>query len=458
GFDDIYSLQQTTDGGYILAGATDSYAGGWQDAWLVKVSNEITPVTLTVTASPSIITAGDPTSVTFSVTNILGMPQSGITVDLTGTATGTGTTDANGNVVINVNSPKAGATTATASKTGFISASTRISAIKSAGTLWITATQSAISAGTPTSVKFTVTNLAGVAQSGAKVELTGTATGSGTTDASGNVDITVNAANAGIITATASKFGFMSSNLIITVIKGTPTSTPTTAPTTTPTSVPTSTPTLLPTITSTATPPALVVTSNPATVRAGTPASVIFTLTSAGAIISGATITLEGAATGSGTTDGSGKATITVNAAKAGTITATAIKTGFTEGSITITATGGVTAPATEALSIPTAASPTIVTLQGKLTDNTGNPVQTGSMKVTIKDSSGAQVWQETFDDVIDNGVFNVPLGAIQELSLVSGSIYGMEVVIDADSRKLLIADVTFGDNSPAGDVIKFKA
>lgn len=449
GFDDIYSIQQANDGGYILAGTTDSYGGGEQ-AWLVKVSNEITPVTLAVTASPSIITAGDPTSVTFSVTNILGAPQGGIKVDLTGTATGSGTTDANGNVVINVNAPTAGAMTATAGKTGYISASTRISAIRAAGSLWVTATKSTISAGVPVTVTFTVTSLAGVSRTGAKVELTGAATGSGTTDASGNVDITVNAANAGIITATASKFGFIGGNLTITAIKGTPTPTPT------PTLVPTS----APTITSTSTQPALVVTSNPATVTAGTAATVIFTVTSAGAKISGATITLAGAATGSGTTDASGSVTISVNAASAGAITVKASKTGLAGGNTTITAKDAAVPAVTvqSTIQAPITASSTIITLQGKLTNSAGDYVQKGSMKVTIYDLSGARLWQETFDDVIDNGVFNIPLGAIQELKLIPDTVYQMEVAIDAESATYATPDVTFGDKEPANDVIKFKA
>jgi len=100
---------------------------------------------------------------------------------------------------------------------------------------------------------------------------------------------------------------------------------------------------------------------------------------------------------------------------------------------------------------------PTIVTLQGKLTDSTtGCALQTGSMRVTITDSSGSSEWQSTFSDCIHNGVFNIPFGAVSELRLIPGDMYLMTVDVDADEATYISADVTFGDNSPAGDVIKF--
>jgi len=100
---------------------------------------------------------------------------------------------------------------------------------------------------------------------------------------------------------------------------------------------------------------------------------------------------------------------------------------------------------------------PTIVTLQGKLTDSTtGCALRTGSMRVTIEDSSGSSEWQNIFSDCIHNGVFNIPLGAVSELRLIPGDMYRMTVDIDADEATYISADVTFGDNSPAGDVIKF--
>jgi len=55
GHDDTFSVQQTSDGGYILAGWTSSYGAGGDDFWLLKVGSApiLTP-TLTPTPTPSV--------------------------------------------------------------------------------------------------------------------------------------------------------------------------------------------------------------------------------------------------------------------------------------------------------------------------------------------------------------------------------------------------------------------
>jgi len=103
-------------------------------------------------------------------------------------------------------------------------------------------------------------------------------------------------------------------------------------------------------------------------------------------------------------------------------------------------------------------AEPTIVTLRGTLTNATGYPIQSGSIRVTIKDSFGTQVWQDTFDNIIDNGRYNLPLGTKTTLMLIKGQIYNAILEVDADSPTFISADVIFGDNNPPGDIIKFVA
>jgi len=100
----------------------------------------------------------------------------------------------------------------------------------------------------------------------------------------------------------------------------------------------------------------------------------------------------------------------------------------------------------------------TIVTLRGTLTNATGHPVQTASIRVTIKDFTDSIVWQDTFSNCVDNGRYNLPLGTQKPLWLIKDHIYNAILEIDIDSPTYISADVVYGDNNPPGDLIKFVA
>jgi hypothetical protein len=83
--------------------------------------------------------------------------------------------------------------------------------------------------------------------------------------------------------------------------------------------------------------PALSISANPINVFVSDPTDVTFTVTSDGTPVEGVGISLSGCADGSGTTDATGVAVISVNATSAGTITATASKDGYTSADTTLT-------------------------------------------------------------------------------------------------------------------------
>ena len=81
--------------------------------------------------------------------------------------------------------------------------------------LSISADLATVTVGVPTYVNFTVTNNSELVE-GATINLTGSATGSATTDTNGTAVISVNATGSGTITATAIKDGFISATTTIT--------------------------------------------------------------------------------------------------------------------------------------------------------------------------------------------------------------------------------------------------
>ncbi len=84
--------------------------------------------------------------------------------------------------------------------------------------------------------------------------------------------------------------------------------------------------------------PRLNITASSVSIPAGTPTDVIFTVTSNGSPINGATVSLSGAAVESGITGTNGQANININATYNGTIIAEAGKAGYTNGTTEIQA------------------------------------------------------------------------------------------------------------------------
>ncbi len=99
----------------------------------------------------------------------------------------------------------------------------------------------------------------------------------------------------------------------------------------------------------------------------------------------------------------------------------------------------------------------TLTSLQGKLVDSSNVPIETASFRITIKDKGGNTKWGPyIFNDTVSKGVYNLLLGEINSLYLVPNSKYKILLEIDIGNTTFGAADVTYGDNSPAGDLIWF--
>jgi len=108
------------------------------------------------------------------------------------------------------------------------------------------------------------------------------------------------------------------------------------------------------------------------------------------------------------------------------------------------------------ALSLPV---PTYISFQGKLSNSTsGDAYYPASLRVNITNQSQlSQVeWGPyDFDDATDSqGVFDVVLGAANQLNLTPGWQYQLVVEVDLDETSFTAADLTFGDLDPSGDSI----
>lgn len=256
--------------------------------------------TLSVSSSHGAVTINVPMYVTFTVT-AGGSPVNGALVSLTGTASGSGITNQEGKAIILITPGGAGTITASASRIGYAGGSI---AITSTGiqSLSVATNPTSVTAGVPAYVTFTVTSGSN-AVGESTVTLTGMASGSGVTNPNGQVILYVNSTSSGAITATATKNGYSAGSVSLSAIGQ----------------------------------QSLGVSASPANITNGIATYVTFTVTSAGSVLGGATVSVSGGGISSDSvTNSAGQATLLLNAGTSGTINVTARKTGYVDGLTTI--------------------------------------------------------------------------------------------------------------------------
>lgn len=256
--------------------------------------------TLSVSSSHSSVTINVPMYVTFTVT-AGGSPVNDALVSLTGTASGSGITNPEGKAILLVTPSGAGTITASANRTGYAGGSTAITST-GAQALSVATNPTSVTAGVPSYVTFTVTSGSN-AVSDSTVTLTGMASGSGVTNPNGQVILYVNSTSSGAITATATKNGYSAGSVSLSAIGQ----------------------------------QSLGVTASPANITNGVATYVIFTVTSGGSALGGATLSVSGGGISTdGVTNSAGQATLLLNAGTSGTISVTARKAGYVDGLTTI--------------------------------------------------------------------------------------------------------------------------
>lgn len=312
---------------------------GYQNATSVIISSP----KLDVGTSPSSITSGTDTFVTFTAMS-MGKPVAGASINISGAGISfEGITDSSGQVIKQLNATSTGKISVTAIKEGYDDGSAVLTSTNQQ-VLAVSASHDTLIVNVPVYVTFTVT-AGGSPVGDAGISITGAATGDGITNPDGKTIILVTPHTTGTITVSASKTGFVSGSS---------------------------------TITSAGT-QSLSVSSSPSSITAATPTFVTFTVKSGNNFISEATVTLTGAASGSGVTNLNGIAIIQVNSAGPGTITATASRTGFTAGSTTLSAVGQQTMSVSASPSNVTNGVATFVTFTVK---SSNNPVSGATVSV----------------------------------------------------------------------------
>ncbi len=294
---------------------------------------------LDISASPSSITSGVATFITISARS-MGKPIANAALNISGAGVAVeGVTDPNGKLVLQVTPPITGKILVRGKKAGYVDGEIFLTS-EGQKTLSVSSSQSALTVNVPVYVTYTVTASSSPVAD-AVVILGGSATGTGNTNPEGKTVILTNPYTTGTITAYANKTGFASGSTNVNVV---------------------STQTLN-------------VVASRSTITAKNPEYVMFTVTSGSSFISEAIVTLTGAASGNGVTNLNGQTIILVNSTGAGTITASASKTGFTTGSTTFNAAGLQTVSVSASSTNVTNGIPTYVTFTVK----SGNSALSGA-------------------------------------------------------------------------------
>jgi hypothetical protein len=185
--------------------------------------------------------------------------------------------------------------------------------------------------------------------------------------------------------------------------------------------------------------PMLSLSATPTAVFVGTPTDVTFTVISDSAKIGGATVTLSGSATGSGTTDANGTAVISVNATGAGTITATASKTGYASGTATLTASvkhGGVSSSVSLGADIMPAIA--LVVTPSAIDFGELSPGETSGVHTLTLNNTGGY-----------------GIGVTAEVNDTASNLFVNGVLLDSNAWSAYSASIASGGSKPAGASLK---
>lgn len=82
---------------------------------------------------------------------------------------------------------------------------------------------------------------------------------------------------------------------------------------------------------------------------------------------------------------------------------------------------------------------PSLISYQGSLTDNSGDPVSDGvygmNFKLYTAEQSGSAIWEEGQSVTVVNGIFNVLLGSVEEFNISFDKPYWLGISVEGGSE-----------------------